>query len=70
MLSDNFFEEPANHRTSILKHDVLTQHDIDLYYQKFTQIREDTYLKRYGQYLSSEHREKVNAIMEDSAQKG
>ena len=70
MLSDDFFDEPANHRKSILKHDVLRQQDIDLYYQKFTKIREETYLKRYGQYMSSEHLEEVSDIMEDSAQKG
>jgi hypothetical protein len=70
MLPDDFFEQPANHRRTVLKHDVLRQEDIDRYYQKFTQIREETYLNRYGKYLSSDQKEEVGDIMESSAQKG
>ena len=70
LLPEDFFEKPANHRRSILKLKSLRPEDIEHYYQKFTQIREQTYLKRYGQYLSSSQKDELTDIMEDSAQKG
>ena len=54
LLPDNHLDLEANHRESILIHDTLSHEDIEHYYQRFTQIRADSYFKKYGMKLSEE----------------
>ena len=70
LLPDNVSDLPAHHRASVLKHDVLSDDDIEEYYQKFTRIREQTYLERYGQYLTSQEQQEVNEQMTTLAHTG
>ena len=58
LLPENMGNLPANHRRSILNHDVLSDEDIEEYYQRFTTIREKTYLERYGKYLNQSEKTK------------
>ena len=51
-LPDDYLDRPANHRESILTLPDLTQDDIDDAYERFTQIRERLYAKRYGPEVS------------------
>ena len=70
LLPDNISALPANHRTSVLLHDVLSAADIEEYYQKFTLLRERSYLERYGQYLNDTGQQTVSEQMTDIAQTG
>ena len=70
MLPENISDLPANHRNSVLKHDILSPADIEEYYQKFTHLREQSYLERYGQYLNDTGQQTVNHQMTDIAQTG
>jgi anaerobic magnesium-protoporphyrin IX monomethyl ester cyclase len=70
LLPEDMSSLPANHRKSILQHDVLTEEDIEEYYQKFTTIREQTYMKRYGQYLNNDEKDQVNNQMVTLASTG
>ena len=45
-LPDNYHELPATHRRSILKLPDLTQDEIELHYQRFTDLRIEAALKR------------------------
>lgn len=46
-LPENFDEQPANHRQSILKLPTLTNNDIGEVYERFTALRERLYRERY-----------------------
>ena len=50
-LPANFEDLPANHRSSVLINNTLSNADIDEYYQRFTTIREQGFLQQYGQYI-------------------
>lgn len=70
LLPPDHLEREANHRTSILHHDVLSDADIEEYYQRFTEIRTQSYLKRYGVHLSQEGKETVEQRHEQTAETG
>lgn len=70
LLPDDMFDRPANHRTSILKHDTLTPEDIEEFYERFTRVREQNYFDRYGIYLTEEGKASVTQQMNDSADNG
>lgn len=67
LLPDNFDDLPANHRQSILKHDTLSHDQIEHYYQRFTQIREADYLKRYGVKLNTSAKDELHNQIEHIA---
>ena len=70
LLPDDMFDRSANHRTSILNHDVLTPEDIEEYYERFTRLREQNYFERYGQYLTPEGKDSVTKHMNKMAETG
>jgi anaerobic magnesium-protoporphyrin IX monomethyl ester cyclase len=70
LLPDDMFDRPANHRTSILNHDVLTPEDIEEYYERFTRLREQNYFEKYGQYLTPEGKDSVTKQMNKMAETG
>ncbi len=70
LLPDDMFDKPANHRTSILKHDVLSPEDIEEFYQRFTKMREQDYFDRYGQYLTPANKGDVSKQIQDCADNG
>jgi len=69
-LPANWLELPANNRQSILNLPDLTKEDIESYYNKFTEVRNQTYMKRYGSALSKEARALASKIFEESAAVG
>jgi len=51
-LPENYLDLPADNRKSILKLPDLSRSHIDYYYNKFTELREQLYTKRYGKISS------------------
>ncbi len=49
---------------------MLNDAEIEEFYQKFTVIREKTYLERYGQYLNKDEQKQVTAQMTNLANTG
>ena len=70
LLPENHLSLEANHRKSILLHDTLTDEDIEEYYQKFTQIRTESYMKKFGGQFSQEGKETVEKTHQKTAQTG
>lgn len=70
LLPENFYDMPANHRNSVLRHDVLSPSELEYYYQRFTTLREESYVKRYGQFLQSADKDTVKSTYTDSANVG
>ena len=70
LLPDDWQQRPANHRQSILRLPDLTNDDIAHYYDRFTALRERSYLARYGQDLSDEGRAAVNDRYQHTAATG
>jgi len=60
----------ANHRTTILNHDVLSHAEIEEYSIRFTESRTQSYLKRYGVHLSQEGKDTVEQQHEQTAETG
>jgi anaerobic magnesium-protoporphyrin IX monomethyl ester cyclase len=69
-LPSNWLELPANNRQSILNLPDLSKEDIEKYYNKFTEVRNQTYMKRYGSALSKEARAQASKIFQESAAAG
>ena len=69
-LPENWLELPANNRQSILDLPDLTKEDIEYYYNKFTEVRNQAYLNRYGSGLSDEAKAQASKIFEESAALG
>jgi len=69
-LPENWLELPANNRQSILDLPHLTKEDIEYYYNKFTEVRNQAYLNRYGSGLSDEAKAQASKIFEESAALG
>jgi radical SAM superfamily enzyme YgiQ (UPF0313 family) len=69
-LPENWLELPANNRQSILDLPDLTKEDIEHYYNKFTEVRNQAYLNRYGSGLSDEAKAQASKIFEESAALG
>ena len=70
LLPENHLSLEANHRSSILLHDVLTPADIEEYYQRFTTIRTQSYLRKYGNLCTTEGKKEVETHHNESAQSG
>ena len=58
-LPDNYHELPANHRRSILDLPELPRAEIDLYYQRFTELRLETALQRLPEDADAAARDAV-----------
>jgi len=69
-LPENWLELPANNRQSILDLPDLTKEDIENYYNKFTEVRNQTYMNRYGSALSKEAKALASKMFEESAAVG
>jgi radical SAM superfamily enzyme YgiQ (UPF0313 family) len=69
-LPENWLELPANNRQSILNLPDLTKEDIEHYYNKFTEVRNQTYMNRYGGALGEEAKALASKIFEESAAVG
>jgi len=69
-LPENWLELPANNRQSILDLPDLTKEDIENYYNKFTEVRNQTYMNRYGSALSKEAKALSSKMFEESAAVG
>jgi anaerobic magnesium-protoporphyrin IX monomethyl ester cyclase len=70
ILPDDYDTLPANHRSSILKLADLTNDDIGEFYDRFTAVREQSYLDRYGSMLDESGRESVRTQHQKSASIG
>ena len=70
VLPEGFEGMPANHRESILNLPDLTQADIDEYYDRFTAIREASYLARYGNILPDDGEKTVRDRYQKTAATG
>lgn len=53
-LPENFLDLPANHRESILNLPSLSRDDIAEFYDRFTTLREESYLNRQSGRISAE----------------
>jgi radical SAM superfamily enzyme YgiQ (UPF0313 family) len=69
-LPENWLELPANNRQSILNLPGLTKDDIEHYYEKFSRVREHTYINRYGSAMSEEDKALVSKGFAESAAVG
>jgi anaerobic magnesium-protoporphyrin IX monomethyl ester cyclase len=66
-LPENWLELPANNRQSILNLPDLTKEDIEHYYNRFTEVRKEAYMSRYGSALSEENKALASKSFEESA---
>ena len=69
-LPENWLELPANNRQSILNLPDLTKEEIEHYYNEFTEVRNQTYMNRYGGALGEEAKALASKIFEESAAVG
>jgi radical SAM superfamily enzyme YgiQ (UPF0313 family) len=69
-LPENWLELPANNRQSILNLPGLTKNDIEHYYEKFSRVREHTYMDRYGSAMSEEDKALASKGFAESAAVG
>jgi anaerobic magnesium-protoporphyrin IX monomethyl ester cyclase len=69
-LPDNYYELPANHRSSILTLPDLSKHDIEMYYNKFTQRRIRDHLKNIPISSDTAYREQTISQMREAAARG
>ena len=70
ILPEGYESMPANHRESILNLPDLTQDDINEFYDRFTAIREASYLARYGNVLSEDGEKTVRDRYQHTAATG
>jgi len=69
-LPEDYLELPANNRQSVLNLPDLSKDDIEYYYNMFTKVRENAYMKRYGSAFQGEDRALVSKSFEKSAAVG
>jgi anaerobic magnesium-protoporphyrin IX monomethyl ester cyclase len=69
-LPENYLELPANNRQSVLNLPALTKDDIQYYYNRFTNVRENAYMERYGSALQDEDKALVRGSFQESAAVG
>ena len=69
-LPEDYWQRPANHRETILNLPDLSQAQVGELYDMFTAIREESYLKKHGQSLSNEGKERAHAQHTVSAAQG
>jgi len=69
-LPEDFEDIQANHRSSVLVNNTLTDEDIEEYYQRFTHIRKQGFLKQYGQYIDEAGRKELHRQIEYIAETG
>ncbi|MFT5685864.1 MAG: anaerobic magnesium-protoporphyrin IX monomethyl ester cyclase [Myxococcota bacterium] len=70
ILPEGYENLPANHRQSILNLPDLTNEDIGEFYDRFTAIREASYLERYGGSLSEAGEQTVRDTYQHTAATG
>ena len=70
ILPEDFETRPANHRESILNLPDLTNADIGEFYDRFTAVREASYLARYGSALNDDGKKTVRDRYQDTASTG
>jgi anaerobic magnesium-protoporphyrin IX monomethyl ester cyclase len=70
VLPEGYEGLPANHRQSILNLPDLTQDDIAEFYDRFTAIRQASYLARYGSALSEGGEQTVREAHQSTAASG
>ena len=70
ILPEGYETMPANHRQSILNLRDLTNDDIGEFYDRFTAIREASYLERYGSNLSASGEQTVRDTYKHTAATG
>ncbi|MEC7986318.1 MAG: radical SAM protein [Myxococcota bacterium] len=70
LLPADFEDREANHRETILLHDQLHPDEIEEYYGRFTQLREEAYLQKYGNRLSEASKSEVKSRYQDIASSG
>jgi radical SAM superfamily enzyme YgiQ (UPF0313 family) len=68
-LPDDWLARPADNRRSILTLPGLGQDDIEAYYTRFTEAREQAYLRRYGRAFTEADKEIVSRIFREDAAK-
>ena len=66
-LPERYWEMPANHRESVLNLPDLSQQDIGRLYDRWTQIRQQNYLNKYGVALDEHGQQVARSEHEDSA---
>jgi hypothetical protein len=69
-LPENYFDLPANHRSSILTLPNLSKEDIAMYYDKFTQRRIRDHLKNATSTCDASYLEQTVKQMEEAASRG
>lgn len=69
-LPENWLDMPANNRQSVLNLPDLTKDDIELYYERFSIIRERTYMNKYDTALSEEGKVRAKESFEEIAAVG
>jgi anaerobic magnesium-protoporphyrin IX monomethyl ester cyclase len=69
-LPEDYLELPANNRQSILNLPDFSKDDIEYYYNAFTKVREDVYMKRYGGTFQCEDKALATKGLEKSAAVG
>ncbi len=70
LLPKDFEDLEANHRETILLHDQLQPAEIEAYYNRFTQLREEAYMQKYGSRLSETSKKEVKSRYQDIASSG
>jgi radical SAM superfamily enzyme YgiQ (UPF0313 family) len=70
VLPEDLEELPANHRESVLRLKELSKDDIAEFYDRFTAVREESYLARYGTMLNDSGRETLRDRYQQTAATG
>ncbi len=66
-LPEDYYEQPANHRQTILTLPDLSPEDIEHYYERFTRVRERDQLARLGPDQSQYHQSVVDEVRASAA---
>jgi anaerobic magnesium-protoporphyrin IX monomethyl ester cyclase len=69
-LPEDYPELPANNRQSVLNLPALAKDDIEYYYNRFTKVRENAYMERYGSAFQDQDKALIRKNFEKSAAVG
>jgi len=69
-LPDNYLDFAANNRQSILNLQDITKGDIECYYNRFTELRKQAYMSKYGGHFQGDDKDSVNESFDESAALG
>ncbi len=70
MMPDDYMNRPANHRETILNLPHLSKDDILLYYQRFTEARIKTFIKKYSGPIDDDKTAEIESMVVQSADLG